>query len=398
MASSRRQKAKPACWSYQAGAKGENRVRVFERIAAGRKAAFWIDYQDEAGARRRQPLAAPTKEAAKLKADEIAVQFRRAGAHRAANVTLAGLIEMYDREVTPGKSAGVQKYDRRTFELLLRFFGHTRRPETLSRREWDAFIVARRSGKLRPPKAVEREVGEQTLEHDMKLLSAILNWATLSRDERGNFLLDRNPVRGLPIPREESPQRALLSDAQYLDVRAAAAVMGGREECLVVLAWETGHRVGSLRQLRWSDVELESGRMHFRGENDKIGHDHWNPLHAEAVAILKRERARASAIGEAWVFPSVRDARKPLPRHTVQRLWQRLAITSKLPKGERYGWHSFRRAFANRYRRAPLRDLQDLGGWKSSATLMKVYLRSDEAAQREVLTQTPPARRTGTKQ
>ncbi len=173
--------------------------------------------------------------------------------------------------------------------------------------------------------------------------------------------------------------------------------MGGREECLVVLAWETGHRVGSLRQLRWSDVDLEGGRIHFRRENDRIGHDHWNPLHAEAVAILKRERARASAIGEAWVFPSVRDARKPLRRHTVQRLWQRLAITAKLPSGERYGWHSFRRAFANRYRRPPLRDLQDLGGWKSSATLMKVYLRSDEAAQREVLTQRPPARRTGTK-
>lgn len=202
---------------------------------------------------------------------------------------------------------GRPRYDRRTLELLLRFFGRTRRPETLSRRARDAFIVARRSGKLRSPKAVERKVGEQTLEHDMKLLSAILNWATLSRDDRGNFLLDRNPVRGLPFPREESPQRALLSDAQY--------VMGGREECLV-LAWETGHRVGALRQLRWSDVDLEGGRMHFRGENDKIGHDHWNPLHAEAVAILMRERARAAAIGGAWVFPSLRDTRKALPRHT----------------------------------------------------------------------------------
>lgn len=69
----------------------------------------------------------------------------------------------------------------------------------------------------------------------------------------------------------------------------------------------------------------------------------------------------------------------------MQRLWQRLARAANLPAGERYGWHSFRRAFANRYRRAPLRDLQDLGGWKSSATLMKVYLRSDEDAQREVL-------------
>jgi hypothetical protein len=44
------------------------------------------------------------------------------------------------------------------------------------------------------------------------------------------------------------------------------------------------------------------------------------------------------------------------------------------------------RAFANRYRKAALRDLQDLGGWKTAQTVLSVYLRPDEAAQREVLT------------
>jgi len=162
--------------------------------------------------------------------------------------------------------------------------------------------------------------------------------------------------------------------------------MSGRVECFAVLAWETGHRAASLRQLRWLDVDLTTGRIHFRGENDKIGHDHWNPLHAEAVSILKRELARTLAIGDAWIFPAARDSSKPFPRDTLQRVWQHLATAAKLPIGERYGWHSFRRAFANRHRRAPLRDVQDLGGWKSSATLMKVYLRSDEDAQRAVLT------------
>ena len=146
-----------------------------------------------------------TQDAAKLKADEIAAQFRRVGARRPTEPTLGGLIEMYEREVTPGKSAGVQKYDRRTFELFLRFFGRDRRPQTLSRREWDAFITARRSGKLRPPKAAEGKVGGQTLEHDMKLLSAILNWATLSGDGKGNFLLDRNLVRGCRSRAKRAP-------------------------------------------------------------------------------------------------------------------------------------------------------------------------------------------------
>lgn len=69
--------------------------------------------------------------------------------------------------------------------------------------------------------------------------------------------------------------------------------------------------------------------------------------------------------------------------------WQRIAKAAGLPTGERYGWHSLRRTFANRYRRAPLRDLQDLGRWKSAATLLKVCLRADEGAQREVLERAP---------
>lgn len=391
MASTRRQdteqEAKSVTWSYQAGAKGENRVRVYERAGQGRKTGIWIDYRDETGHRHKAPLHTTDREQAKLKADEVAAQFRREGARRPAELTLAGLIESYEREVTPMKSDTAQAHDRRACALFLRFFGRDRRPETLSRREWDAYIKARRSGKLRPPKMKERVAGWRVIEQDLHLLNGVLNWGTQAGDGRGGFLLDRNPLKGLPVPKEESPKRALLTADQYEAVRTAAASIGPRLECLVVLAWHTGHRGASLRQLRWSDVDLETARIHFRGEADKIGLDHFNPLHPVAVAILKRERARAQAIGDAWIFPAARNAAKPLSRDAVSNLWKRLAVKAKLPIGERYGWHSCRRAFANRLRRAPLRDLQDLGGWKTSATLLTVYLRADESAQREALEQ-----------
>jgi integrase len=380
MGSTRRQQA----WSYRAGEKGENRVRVFERVGPERKAGFWIDYRDEAG-RHRQPIAVTDRDAAKLKADEIAASFRREGAKRIEALTLATLIDNYRREVTPSKSSTARSHDARAFGLFLRFFGAQRRPETLSRREWDAYIRARRSGVLRPPKGSMRQAGWRVIEQDLHLLNALLNWAVQAGDGRGGFLLERNPLKGLPVPKEESPRRALLSDVQYEAVRTAAAVISPRLECFVVLAWHTGHRGASLRQLRWSDVDLEAGRVHFRGELDKIGLDHWNPLHPAAVAILKGERSRVAAIGDAWIFPAARDATAPLSRDAVANLWKRLAVKAQLPAGERYGWHSCRRAFANRFRRAPLRDLQDLGGWKTSATLMTVYLRADETAQREVL-------------
>jgi integrase len=385
MGSGRRQKQQDGPWSYRAGAKGENRIRVFERTGAGRKPSIWIDYRDETGARHRQPLNVATRDEAKVRADEIAAQFRREGARHREPLTLGVLFDNYRREVTPTKGKTSREHDARTLLLFARAFGTDRRVETLSRREWDSYIKARRSGALRPAKTKPRQAGWRVVEQDLRLLNAVLNWATQVGDGYGGFLLDRNPLSKLPVPKEESPRRAMLTESQYTAIRSAAAAMGPRIECFVVLAWLTGHRAASLRQLRWSDVDLEQGRVHFRRELDKIGLDHWNPLHPEAVAILKRERARTPAIGDAWIFPSPRDMSRPRSNHAMQNIWKRLAAAVKLPTGERYGWHSCRRAFANRLRRAPLRDLQDLGGWKTSATLLGVYLRADESAQREAL-------------
>ena len=368
-------------WSYSTGERGANRVRVYERSDLG----IWIDFRDEHGKRCRHPLGTDDRAAAKGKADEIAAKFRREAKRQPAEVTLAGLIDNYVREVTPTKSAIVQAHDRRAFELFVRFFGPGRKPVTLSRRDWDAFIAARRSGKLRPPNADARRVRDRIVEQDLRLLNALLNWAVQSGDGNGNYLLERNPFKGLPVPKEESPARALLSATQYERLRTAAVHLHSWLECFLVLAWHTGHRANSLRQLRWSDVDLDAGRIHFRGEVDKIGLDHWNPLHGEAVAILRRERSRVSAIGDAWIFPASRDSSQCLSRDAMANWWKRLAVAAELPTGERYGWHSCRRAFANRLRAAPLRDLQDLGGWKTAATLLTVYLRPDEDAQRQAL-------------
>ena len=154
---------------------------------------------------------------------------------------------------------------------------------------------------------------------------------------------------------------------------------------MVVLAWHTGHRGASLRQLRWSDVDLEAGTVHFRGELDKIGYDHRNPLHPESVVVLKRLRSRSGSIGDAWIFPAGRGAAGPLTGHALGILWKRIAAKAGIPEDERYGWHSFRRNFANTLRDVPLRDLKDLGGWKTERTVVSVYQQPSEQAQRKAL-------------
>jgi hypothetical protein len=57
----------------------------------------------------------------------------------------------------------------------------------------------------------------------------------------------------------------------------------------------------------------------------------------------------------------------------------------KTAEGSRIGMHSFRRAFANRLRDVPLRELKDLGGWKTEQTVIGTYLQPDQEAQRAAL-------------
>ena len=319
---------------------------------------------------------------AKLQAGEIAARFSRAAARPPAATTLRKLFDSYKREVTPQKAPNTQAHDRRILPLLLKAFGADRRPEMLNRRDWDSYIQRRRRGQLVPGKSTGGPVRDRVIEQDLKLLLAVLNWAERAGSNSGGYLLDRNPLRGLPIPKEQSPRRPLVTDEQFANLRTAAASMSPRAELFLVLAWYTGHRSASIRQLRWSDVDLERGRIHWRGEVDKIGYDHWNPLHPIAAELLKAEQARVAAIGDAWVFDVQGE---PLSRQGVRSLWRRIADKAGLPDGERHGWHSCRRAFANRLRHASLRDLKDLGGWKSEQTVVAVYQQPSESAQRAAL-------------
>jgi len=54
-------------------------------------------------------------------------------------------------------------------------------------------------------------VSDRTVEHDLKFLIAVLNWAERSRDDQGRLLLDRNPLKGLRQPTETNPNRVMLA-------------------------------------------------------------------------------------------------------------------------------------------------------------------------------------------
>ena len=97
----------------------------------------------------------------------------------------------------PPRASGRGTTTGRMMRRFLRFFGRHRKAETLSQRDWDRFIRARRAGKAGGSR---RPVSERTIEYDLRLLLAVLNWAAKSRDEEGTA-----PPRIQPAP---GPQAA----------------------------------------------------------------------------------------------------------------------------------------------------------------------------------------------
>ena len=333
---------------------------------------------------------------ARAAAEKVAAALRAGASPQEGPLTLGQLFDNYVREVSPRKSESKSKHDVRAAQLFIECFRRNREARTLSVRDWDRFIQLRRSGTLRPRKHAStaeqavrnqklRPVRDRVIAYDLQFLRAALKWATLAGDGQGGTLLDRSPLQGLPLPREESPQRPTLSDEQFHALLRVAPGVGGKFELALVLAHETGHRISSIRQIRWGDIDLDGRTVRWRADSDKIGFEHTTLLTEDAHAALQRERQQNPGIGDVWLFPDAEDPAKPCSRHVLVHGWRRAAKLAGLPKGKRLGWHSLRRKFATELKDAPLRDLCYLGGWKEPTTVLTCYQHPDRETQRSAL-------------
>ncbi len=330
-------------WSYLAGERGRNRVRVFAHQTTG---VIQLEYYDR-GDRKRRSLGHRDRDRAKTQADEVAAKLGKALTVRSDDITLLELFDIYSGEVTPRKTPGKQGHDRSCVEMLSRFLGRSRQAKSLSRRDWDAFIEARRKGTIAPAQArVPGGVGDRQIGYDLKFLLSVLTWATQAGDGHGGTLLERNPLRGLTPPKEESPARPMMPERRYQAMLETASGMDWRFAVALVLAHETGHRISSIRQLRWSNVDLERGTIRWPKASDKIGFEHETPLTAAAVDALRTARTERAGIGDAWVLPSPGDPAKPCSRHLMRDWWLRCERRAELPHIKQMGWHSLRRKFA----------------------------------------------------
>ena len=324
---------------------------------------------------------------AKREADEFAAGFAGPKVRSKAEaepepLTLERLFDIYGEEVTPAKGSHTRRHDRAAMAMFLDCFGRDRKPGTLSQRDWDRFIRLRRAGKVGPS---GEPVSDRTVERDLRFLLAVLNWAGRSRDEEGRLLLEANPLRGLKPPREKNPIRVLLSAAEYDALLEVSREMDWRFRVALVLAHETGHRIGAIRQLRWSDIDLGARIIRWRGEHEKSGYEHRTPVTAEALAVLDEARRRNPGIGNAPLLPAPKNPTKCMHRCLAAKWWRKAELLARLEPKRGRGWHSLRRKFASDLMDQPLKVLCELGGWKTAQTVLQCYQRADEDKLRNAL-------------
>ncbi len=367
--------------AYSAGEWGRNRVRVFPDPKTG---LYQIEWREN-GRRLSRSLKHRDWAQAKKQADELAADFASPmprDEREPEPLTLGGLFDIYRDEVTPTKSGRAQKYDRRTMAMFLRFLGRNRTPATLSQRDWDRFIRERRAGRVGHS---GRPVSDRTIEYDLKFLIAILNWAAKSRDEEGRLFLEFNPLRGLKAPKEKNPTRVVLTQVEYEALLRVAPRIDWRFHVALVVAHETGHRIGAIRQLCWSDIDVEDKTIRWRAENEKTGYEHRTPITVEVLTVLEEAQRRNPRTGNAPMLPAPKDSSTCLDRSCVRVWWQKAEALAGLEPKRGRGWHSLRRKFASDLMDQPLKVLCELGGWKTPHTILQCYQHADVDRLREAL-------------
>jgi integrase len=253
----------------------------------------------------------------------------------------------------------------------------TRRSRLLRHRlllQWGRFIRERRAGTLSGGKAV----GDRTIEYDLRLLSAVLNWAVDAK------IISTNPCAGFVTPHEDAPQQPILSRKEYDALQTVAMRVSPRFALALTLAWETGRRISALRHLRWADADLENATLMFRKKFDKSrrkgARDTLVAISASAAAALsaaRDERSRAGLqIGDGWVFPSGRRDDAPLGKRYFQRWWHKAEERAGIAHEHGRAWHACRRAWTTDLFGNRVSDevVNSLGGWaRGSSVARSVY-------------------------
>jgi len=223
----------------------------------------------------------------------------------------------------------------------------------------------------------------------------MLKWATSERDVRGQSLLAFHPLAGVRIDRERNPRRPVATSERFERTRAAIqqlhdAATSDREcrrwlkvEMALVLANQTGRRLGAIRQLQWTDIGFDTATIRWRAQTDKKGVEWVIPVPAAVLDALRLYHRRLALISD-WVFPAEKDVKQPTSRDQFDLFLRAVERKAELPKLDGGLWHPYRRGWATAKKLLPVVDVAR-GGWSSPHTPLRCYQQPDNATSLTVM-------------
>ena len=189
------------------------------------------------------------------------------------------------------------------------------------------------------------------------LRKAVLDWEWLDKLPRFRILKEpKGRVRFLTVDEE----RRLMSELPpHLQAMAAFSLC-------------TGLRQGNVKNLRWSQVDLERQAAWVKAEEAKAGKAISVPLTSDAVAVLR---------GQLGQHPEYVFTYDGMPVTQVGTKAWRGAL--KRAGIEDFHWHDLRHTWASRHVQngTPLMALQALGGWSDAEMVQRyAHLTADHLA------------------
>jgi integrase len=301
-------------------------------------------------------------------------------------LTLAVLFRRYTTEgrYLPDGSLKTDTYLRHVRlagDYLERFFGAHQLVAALTPDRIRDYVVWRRGGG-----ATGEEVGTNTIQRDLGMFKAALNWACQKHDG-GVPLLTRHPMEKFKVPAEKDPKRPILDAATIRGLLDVAPQVHPFLRSIILLAWRTGRRLSSILALRWEDVDFDAGTIVWRAETDKVRQTWVVPAHREVLLALTAFRVEHPGIGSAFVFPHPQRRRHragPVTRHLAAWWLKEAFRRGALTKPDGSLWHMFRRVWATERKDLPLKDVAAAGGWRDTSTLLR-YQQPDAATMRSVV-------------
>lgn len=399
-------RTKTGLWTCSLGHRGM-RVRLFQKRRDGTfYRATWV--RGPGAGRSQASLETTDRAVAEQRGKELlAALLRGRPTGVAGPVGLANLWHRYSRECPQflDNKARTRRDDMTRAAMLIDFFGGDRDVRALAGPEWARYAAARRSGGIRyrrregmhaGEEMVAKPVGMRVVQGDLVFLRTMLRWACTMPLPSGERLLNRNPLDGVRCEREKNPKRLVATWDRFTKTRDAAQALAReatsaekcerwiRLELALVLAEATGRRLGSIRALRWDDIEMDVGIIRWRAHADKKGYEWEVPLPAALVDELSQFQRRLGTIG-GLLFPADRDPTRPMATARFGRLLLEAERKALLPKLAGSLWHAYRRKWATERKGYSLKDVAAAGGWKGTQTLLECYQQPDVQTMRLVM-------------